>query len=158
VSSVATRLLRAAAAIVGPALIPLVRQALQDPATRRQIQDILGQIRGGVDAAGPAARARNRLRRDLDATVGLARARRDGARDLAERAEAEAWLRDAEDIRRAADIVDGLTGPERRSVVDRLEARRVTLLRRMLASTLGRVDPPDASSDDDRPEEPATAP
>lgn len=136
----ATRLLRTAIALVGPAVVEAVARAARDPRARRQVIDILNAARLSAGQVTPAARGRARLKQDLDATVDLARSRWESARDEDERALALDWLREAQDTRRAADIVDNLTSTERRAVTERLDSRRLTLLRRMLAETLADAD------------------
>jgi hypothetical protein len=137
-----SRLLRAAVALAGPVVVEAVARAARDPRARRQILDILVAARASAGQATPAARSRARLRQDLDATVALARSRWGSARDEGERGVALDWLREAQDVRRAADIVDNLTASERRALTERLDARRLALLRRMLSSTLDAADRP----------------
>ncbi len=131
-----TRLIQLALSLLGPAILPTLRRAAADPRTRAQVMAILNQLRSGVPEASPAARARTRLRRDLDATVELTVARRDSARDDDERAVADGWIREAQDIRHAADIAGALGVGRERALVTELEERRRSLLRRMLDATL----------------------
>lgn len=142
-----TGLLKTAVALVGPAVLEAVAKAARDPRARRQILDILEAARVSAGRATPGARSRARLRQDLDATVALARSRWESARDDTERTFALEWLREAQDIRRAADIVDNLPATERRAVTERLDSRRLTLLRSMLSATLADAESP---SDVDR--------
>jgi hypothetical protein len=137
-----SRLVRAAVALAGPVVVEAVARAARDPRTRRQVLDILVAARASAGQVTPAARSRARLRQDLDATVALARSRWESARDETERALALDWLREAQDVRRAADIVDNLAGGERRALTERLDARRLALLRRMLATTLDTAGEP----------------
>ncbi|MGF1646922.1 MAG: hypothetical protein ACFCVF_08390 [Kineosporiaceae bacterium] len=151
-----SRLVRAAIALAGPVVVEAVARAARDPQRRRQVLDILVAARATAGQVTPAARSRTRLRQDLDATVALARSRWESARDETERALALEWLREAQDVRRAADIVDNLTGTERRALTERLDARRLALLRRMLATTLEAVDEPPGPDPGDRSALPST--
>jgi hypothetical protein len=146
-----SRLVRAAVALAGPVVVEAVVRAARDPRTRRQVLDILLAARASAGQVTPAARSRARLRQDLDATVALARSRWESARDETERALALDWLREAQDVRRAADIVDNLAGSERRALTERLDARRLALLRRMLATTLETADEPSGRGAGDLP-------
>lgn len=130
------RLFQLAVSILGPSIVPALRKAVEDPRTRSQVTAILGQIRRGVGGAAPSAQRASRLRRDLDVMVTLTQARLDGARDDHERELALGWVREAQDVRHAADIAGALRRGGERELVEQLRQRREALLLGMLDATL----------------------